>query len=144
MKGILITTPRIGGYRVSTGHLLLPDKASSGRTELYSIELLGKGVLWKSSHNSGCYYDKGFLPSANWLQEPKASLTGEPEVGSRRQYHTPHWTWSSWSGATQSLHPYVLVSLMWENILQATKRETWKTMQPQSLWPTIGPACKTC
>lgn len=34
-------------YRVLTGHLLLPNKATSSFTGLHSIELLTKGVLWK-------------------------------------------------------------------------------------------------
>lgn len=33
-----------GGYRVSTDQLLSPDKTSSGRIWLHSIELLAKGV----------------------------------------------------------------------------------------------------
>ena len=53
------------GYMESLAISCSQAKLSSGGTGLHSIELLDKGVLWKSSHNSGCYYDKGFLPSAN-------------------------------------------------------------------------------
>jgi hypothetical protein len=50
---ILMMTPRNGGYGFSTGYLLKPGKASTGRTELYSTDLLVKREPWKSPSNSG-------------------------------------------------------------------------------------------
>lgn len=43
-----------------------------------------------------------------------------------------------------STHLYVLVSLMCESTLQATKREALTLTHSQNLQPTICPACKTC
>lgn len=41
------------GYGVSTGLFLQPSKASSGRTQLYSIELLSEGFTWRFPKNLG-------------------------------------------------------------------------------------------
>lgn len=38
-------------YRDSTGQHLESDEASNGRSVLHSIELLTKGVTWKSPNN---------------------------------------------------------------------------------------------
>lgn len=43
-KAILMKSPNNGGNGVPTGQLLSPNKSSSTRTGLHSIELLAKGV----------------------------------------------------------------------------------------------------
>ena len=43
---------------------------------------------------------------------------------------------------TCSFQPCVLVSLVWESILQATETQTWTTTQAQNLRPTICPDTK--
>jgi hypothetical protein len=51
---ILMKPPNNGGeHQVSNGHLLLTKKTSSCGTGLNSIELLIKGVPWKSINNLG-------------------------------------------------------------------------------------------
>lgn len=43
LTAILMRSPNNRGNKVPTNHLLSPNKASSARTGLYSVELLGKG-----------------------------------------------------------------------------------------------------
>lgn len=45
---------------------------------------------------------------------------------------------------TWSLQPYILVSLVWEGTMLATKGVTWTQTQPQNLWPKIYLAWKIC
>lgn len=54
-EGNQMRIPRNGENEVTTGHLLFPGEASSGRTRLHSIKLLAKGFPWKFSNNTGCY-----------------------------------------------------------------------------------------
>ena len=68
------------GCRVSAGHLLYPGEASSGRTRLYSPELLAKGVPWKSpntdAETKGCS-----LKTGNRATLPKTTPTQLIEHG---------------------------------------------------------------
>lgn len=43
-----------------------------------------------------------------------------------------------------SLQHYILVSLVWQDAVQPTQRETWYTTQSQNLWPTLCLAWKMC
>lgn len=45
---IQMRSPSYRIYGTSTGHLLLPNGASNSKTELHSVEMLAKGVAWKS------------------------------------------------------------------------------------------------
>lgn len=68
------------------GHLLSQNLRDT-RTELHLIELLAKGVPWKSPNNPGCCQDYKLL-STNWQQGPV------PEDYT----HTTHWTWRDGAG----------------------------------------------
>ena len=56
MKVILMKSPNNVGSEVPTGHLSSPSEAFSSRTGLYPIELLAKGITWKSPPNNPGYY----------------------------------------------------------------------------------------
>ena len=49
MTVILIKSPNNEGDRVPTRYHLSPKEAFSTETELQSMEMIGKGVQWKSS-----------------------------------------------------------------------------------------------
>lgn len=52
MKAILTQTLSNGEYKVLTGHHLSLSKAPNDGTRLHSVELLTKGVPWKSTNNT--------------------------------------------------------------------------------------------
>ena len=52
MKVTLVKLPNNEGDKVPISSLLLPREASSTGTRLHPIELLAKGVQWKSPHSS--------------------------------------------------------------------------------------------
>lgn len=63
-------------------------------------------------------------------QLPRSSFNGERS--------------NQWLHEVFAPRPYVLVSLVGEGTLQATKRATWTPPQSQNLWPTICSARKMC
>lgn len=61
MKVNLRRSPINGGHGVPIGHLLSPNESSNSGTGFHSIELLAKGVPWKSPNNSGYCQNDGLL-----------------------------------------------------------------------------------
>lgn len=110
-------SPNDGVHRISVDCLLLLNEASSSRIGLHSIELLVKGVPWESSTTPAVAKAKGHplqidgnAPSLGTT--PTLLIEGKVELVS-----------------TRSLHPCILVSLVWEGTQQATKREIRKKSQ---------------
>lgn len=94
MKEILIKSPNNEGGRVLTSHLFSWNEPSSMRTRLYLIELLTKGVPWKSLNNPSCCQDNRLF-STNWQQ---VSIAED-------NTHTTHCTQRGWAGAYIELSP---------------------------------------
>lgn len=78
-----------GGNKDITGHLLLPNKASSTEMELHLIELLAKGVSWKPPSHVGYVCQCCRVLSTKWWQDP---------IGENNTHRT-HWTQRSWDSS---------------------------------------------
>lgn len=64
IKTIEMKSPNSKRDRTPTSHFLSPNKASSTRTGLHLVELLGKGVPWESPNNPDCYQDYKLLSTS--------------------------------------------------------------------------------
>lgn len=130
IKMILMGTPNNGEHIVSTGYLLSPCQASSGKTGLLSIELLTKGVQWKLPNNPCFCWDEGLL-SPNWEYGPIAE----------NNIHTAHWAQRKGADA------YIQPSFLYSNLFCARWYPAgyWKrnmdTKPYTKSWAAICPAC---
>lgn len=99
-KVILIKSPnnRIDG--ISIRYLLSPNKSSKTETGSHPIELLVKGIPWKSWNNPGCC-QHNMLLSLIWQKNSMA----------KNNTHTIHWTWRS--QATFYIELSTLCSRVW-------------------------------
>lgn len=112
-------------------NLLKPGKASNVSTRLHLVELLAKGVLWRSPPPKKPSLMLGQRVTLHRHQVPTVKVKKSSQLIECGEFNlVPAW----------SLHPYVLVYFVQEETLLATKM--WISTQPQNLWLIICPACK--
>lgn len=117
--------------RALTGHFLSLNEASSTGNGFYLVELLAKGVSWELPNNPGYCQGCGLLFTSCWQGRSAEDNTC-----------VMLWTWRSHGevklAPTLSLRPYLLVFLVQEGTLHATKREAKTATEVYTLSSTVA------